>query len=408
MGVFNLFQPPIKQQPANMLQPNNNAAVQADVHDDDSNNDRFVMMDGRHKHHLSSPSPNRLGFLNEFVDGWKGWMMDKQSPADLEEERQCVDKALDRPTTNSYVTQKWGNCQDIIGKGAYGKIRVIQKDHALYAVKEFRRRSSETSQRFVQRLTSEYRIASALRHTNMIRTFDLLPLNETSPVFCQVMEYCDGGDLFSLIFESIHGLLPGEYNCFFKQLMQGVAYLHEHDISHRDLKPENILLTCQGCLKISDFGSASKQTNERHGGLVGSEPYIAPEQFEPYAYEPKWTDIWSCGVIYMAMRTGEHLWHVARSDDDDYVRYIRFRMLIDEQRQKVRKMPAQDRQLEMQRARESIKRQAKEDGCDVFQGLEMPIKRLIYRILDPNPSKRPTAQQVLANEWVASVWACHS
>lgn len=63
-------------------------------------------------------------------------------------------------------------------------------------------------------------------------------MNDTSDMYCQVMEYCDGGDLFNLIYEcSTKGLDVPEANCFFKQLIRGVNHIHNMGIAHRDLKP---------------------------------------------------------------------------------------------------------------------------------------------------------------------------
>jgi protein-serine/threonine kinase len=69
------------------------------------------------------------------------------------------------------------------------------------------------------------------------------------------MEFCAGGDHYTLVL-SAGTLKDVEADCFFKQLMRGVEYLHEVGVSHYDLKPENLLLTAHGCLKIADFGNA--------------------------------------------------------------------------------------------------------------------------------------------------------
>ena len=58
-------------------------------------------------------------------------------------------------------------------------------------------------------------------------------------------------------------------------------------------------------------------------GLCGSAPYIAPEEYSGGEFDPRAVDVWACGVIYMAMRTGRHLWRVARKDEDEfYERYL--------------------------------------------------------------------------------------
>lgn len=296
---------------------------------------------------------------------------------------------------------------------------------------ELRRRHSETVDKYIKRVTSEFCISSTLKHTNVVQTFDLLPLNETSRVFCQVMEYCDGGDLFTLIAETTRGLEPAECNCFFKQLMHGVAFLHRMGVVHRDLKPENLLLTADGCLKISDFGSAEGHAIDQEqqidedaafysSGLVGSEPYIAPEEFIQDAYDAKKADVWSCAVIYMVMKTGRNMWQIASEGvDDDYDRFIKFRRLLEEERQKMQMARAKSaaegdagnsrqQQQDIERARETIKRRAKEAKCLALEGLEYGAKRLIYRMLDPDPARRISTYQVLKNEWLLQVYTCHT
>ncbi|ORY94085.1 kinase-like domain-containing protein [Syncephalastrum racemosum] len=397
-----------------------------------------ILADGSHVHHLSWSAHSRFASsLNGLVDGLFNrdssrpfklplWGGEKISPDALQEERAAVDATLRRTTSDTSLTQKWGICHEVIGKGAFGKIKIAHKTDGmherLYAVKEFRKRSSESSNGYVKRLTSEFCISSTLSHPNVVRSLDLLPLNETSSIYCQVMEYCDGGDLFNLIFETSDGLQPAEANCFFKQLMRGVDYLHSMGIAHRDLKPENLLLNRNGCLKITDFGSADCfqamwKDDAMHfsKGLAGSEPYIAPEEFVQQEYDPRKVDVWSCAVIYMAMKTGCLMWRVAvAGEDDDYDKYIMFRQLLDEERQKARMRAKQQEsggQLDREqvlRARESIRKRAKESGCDVLEGLEFGAKKLIYRMLDPNPTKRILTTEVLHNEWFMRLDCCQA
>lgn len=98
------------------------------------------------------------------------------------------------------------------------------------------------------------------------------------------MEYCPGGDLYEAIKKG--DMSTDQINLYFKQIVTGVAYLHSMGVAHRDIKPENLLLDGLGHVKITDFGVSDvfrmcweKQTHMSKG-LCGSEPYIAPEQFE--------------------------------------------------------------------------------------------------------------------------------
>jgi protein-serine/threonine kinase len=237
------------------------------------------------------------------------------------------------PNQSTGLVEKYGKCQEIVGRGAFGIVRISHKpdpsdsrNELLYAVKEFRKRPQETSKKYQKRLTSEFCISSSLRHPNVIHTLDLL--QDAKGDYCEVMEYCAGGDLYTLVLAAGTLAVP-EADCYFKQLMRGVEYMHEMGVAHRDLKPENLLLTTHGALKITDFGNGEcfrmAWEKEAHmtAGLCGSAPYIAPEEYQGGEFDPRAVDVWATGVIYMAMRTGRHLWRVARKEEDEfYARYL--------------------------------------------------------------------------------------
>lgn len=237
------------------------------------------------------------------------------------------------PNCAHTLVEKYGKCQEVVGRGAFGIVRISHKadmkdprKEQLYAVKEFRRRPQESPRKYGKRLTSEFCISSALRHPNVIHTLDLM--KDAKGDFCEVMEFCAGGDLYSLVLAA-GKLETVEADCYFKQLMRGVEYIHEMGVAHRDLKPENLLLTTHGSLKITDFGNgecfrmAWEQEPHMVAGLCGSAPYISPEEYVDNEFDPRAVDVWACGVIYMAMRTGRHLWRLARKEEDEfYERYL--------------------------------------------------------------------------------------
>ncbi|KAI7865261.1 kinase-like domain-containing protein, partial [Spinellus fusiger] len=360
-----------------------------------------VFDDGTHAHHLSfQPSRLSLSNLTHLLNRnpSKGFHLsllgEKKTPlAALKEERAAVDATLNRGPSDACLAQKWGNCQKIIGKGAFGIVSVVHKTEVgggrevLYAVKELPRKHTESTRSYVKRLTSEFCISSSLHHHNVIKTLDLLPMSETSLVYCQVMEYCEGGDLFRIVCESSNGLETAEAHCFFKQLLYGIDYLHSKGVAHRDIKPENLILTSTGCLKISDFGSAQcfrsvsfQQDSEKipghvyySTGVCGSEPYIAPEEYTLIEYDPRCVDVWSAAITFMAMKTGTHMWSIAKEhEDSSFDRYLKFRRLLDDERERA----------------------------------HMNIKRLMYRMLDPNPSKRITVKEIVKNRWFLSIACC--
>ena len=94
---------------------------------------------------------------------------------------------------------------------------------------------------------------------------------------------------------------------YFRQLISAVEYLHSRGVAHRDLKPENLLLDSSDNLKVSDFGLATvfrlrgkERTLDKKCGTL---PYVAPEVLVgTYHAEP--ADIWSCGIILIALLAG--------------------------------------------------------------------------------------------------------
>jgi protein-serine/threonine kinase len=307
---------------------------------------RFEMLpDGTHVHHLKSA--RRQEKLTDLLRDMLGAGKKKEEHADdqqlslvsswvdqLKNERdKLAQEKKGGPNATASLVDKYGKCQEVVGRGAFGIVRISHKVdpkdsrmEQLYAVKEFRRRPQETSKKYQKRLTSEFCISSSLRHPNVIHTLDLL--QDAKGDYCEVMEYCAGGDLYTLVLAA-GKLEVTEADCFFKQLMRGVEYMHEMGVAHRDLKPENLLLTTHGALKITDFGNGEcfrmAWEKEAHmtAGLCGSAPYIAPEEYTDKEFDPRAVDVWATGVIYMAMRTGRHLWRVARKDEDEfYERYL--------------------------------------------------------------------------------------
>ncbi|GEQ70343.1 hypothetical protein JCM33374_g4019 [Metschnikowia sp. JCM 33374] len=300
-----------------------------------------------------------------------------------------ADDLIPKQDSRSFV-EKYGRCQEVIGRGSFGVVRISHKktvqtskgpQEVLYAVKEFKKRPNESEKKYSRRLTSEFCISSSLKHLNIIDTLDLL--KDAKGDYCEVMEFCSGGDLYTLIIAA--GKLEyAEADCFFKQLIRGVNYMHDMGVSHRDLKPENLLLTQQGVLKITDFGNGEcfkmAWEDEIHfsDGISGSSPYIAPEEFTQDQFDSRCVDIWACGVIYMAMRTGRQLWKLADSKRDEFFE-------------------------------EYLVQRKDATGYEPIESLKRArCRNVIYSILDPIPERRITGKQILNSEWGREIRVCEA
>ncbi|KAK9430809.1 kinase domain-containing protein [Lipomyces doorenjongii] len=360
---------------------------------------RFVVSaDGKtHEHHLKSARRQEKlsNMLREMVGAKKKAVDEEDAGLSLvsswlrsNERDNAAGGKKDSLTAPTSLVEKYGKCHEIIGKGAFGIVRISHKidpkngkGEKLYAVKEFKRRPAESQKKYTKRLTSEFCISSSLRHQNVIHTLDLI--QDDRGEYCEVMEFCPGGDLYTLILSS-GKLEVQEADCYFKQLMRGVVYMHEMGVAHRDLKPENLLLTTNGALKITDFGNGEcfRMAWERDvhmtNGVCGSAPYIAPEEYTEDEFDPRPVDIWATGVIYMAMRTGRHLWKMAKKDEDEfYQKYLEGRK--------------------------------DEAGYEPIEQLERArCRNVVYSILDPHPGRRITGKQVLNSEWGREIVVCEA
>lgn len=197
-----------------------------------------------------------------------------------------------------------------LGKGATAQVTLMCRkgdNHDVYAVKEFRQKSkNEEAEDYEKKIKSEYSIAHSVHHPNIVETVRLCTTigKDGQTRWNHVMEFCEQGDLFTLVKEKYlsderHKI---DRHCLFKQLIQGLNYLHAHGIAHRDIKLENLLICGSGKLKIADFGVSEVFSGVHPGlrlangecgkdvdlsdirfcepGLCGSPPYVAPEVME--------------------------------------------------------------------------------------------------------------------------------
>ncbi|KAI0932927.1 hypothetical protein AcW1_000100 [Taiwanofungus camphoratus] len=284
------------------------------------------------------------------------------------------------------LLKKYGVCEKVaIGKGATSIVRLAHKwdrsEEKLYAVKEFRkRRKNETEKEYVKKLTAEFCISSTLHHVNVVETVDLV--QDESQHWCEVMEFCPGGDLYAAIKRG--GMSPSEVECCFKQILTGVHYLHSQGVAHRDIKPENLFFDTKGHLKIGDYGASTvyrlpwESTVHMSTGLCGSEPYIAPEQFLGKPYDARLVDIWACGVVYYCLHFQELPWTVAQPTDHLFGAYV--------------------------------------SACNTQSSCPPTINNLspracrpvIRRMLEPNPKLRALIDELVSHPWVQSIEVCHT
>ncbi|XP_078436108.1 CBL-interacting protein kinase 2-like [Wolffia australiana] len=226
-------------------------------------------------------------------------------------------------------------------------IKVIDKDKVLRAG-------------LVEQIKREITAMRLVSHPNIVQLYEVMATR--SKIFV-VMEYVKGGELFNKVAK---GRLKEDLaRQYFQQLIFAIDFCHSRGVYHRDLKPENLLLDENRNLKVSDFGLSALTESMRLDGLLhttcGTPAYVAPEVLCRKGYDGAKADIWSCGVILFAMLTGN--------------------------------LPFHDQNL-MEMYRKIGKAEFK---CP--SSVSPEARRLLVRILDPNPATRASIAGIMESSW---------
>ncbi|HEY2016371.1 MAG TPA: serine/threonine-protein kinase, partial [Bryobacteraceae bacterium] len=158
------------------------------------------------------------------------------------------------------------------------------------------------SKRIGDMLIAEARTASRLDHANIGTIFEIGRTDDGRPFIA--MAYYEGKTLQHLIRS---GPMPMEQATgYARQMAEGLAYAHAHDVVHRDIKPSNVIVTAGGVLKIIDFGLARAAQDPEVTmtlGLQGTPAYMSPEQATGLP-ATHLSDVWAWGLVLYEMLTG--------------------------------------------------------------------------------------------------------
>ncbi len=161
--------------------------------------------------------------------------------------------------------------------------------------------------KFALRFTREARTLAKLTHPNIVSVFEFGNVENT---YYFLMEFVDGSTLREVV--KARQLAPSHALAIVPHLCDALQYAHDNGVVHRDIKPENILMATDGSVKIADFGLSRVLGNESQQELLtgthqvmGTPRYMAPEQFEGSHGVDHRADIYSLGVVFYEMLTGE-------------------------------------------------------------------------------------------------------
>ncbi|XP_063820876.1 testis-specific serine/threonine-protein kinase 1-like [Pseudophryne corroboree] len=270
---------------------------------------------------------------------------------------------------DSAILKKKGYTMGVhLGEGTYAKVKSAYSDHLRcnVAVKIINRKNAPHD--FLEKfLPRELAILPVMNHHSVVKTFEIF--ETTAEKVYIVMELGVQGDLLNFI--RSRGAMPEVVaRKLFRQLCLAVKYCHDQDIVHRDIKCENILLDKDFNIKLSDFGFGRRLCYDGAGNTVlsktfcGSAAYAAPEILQGIPYHPKFFDIWSMGIILYIMVSG------AMPYDDSNIKKM----------------------LRTQKAHRIDFPYSKHISSD--------CKDLIYRMLQPDVTRRLTICEILNHSWL--------
>nr|CBX24385.1 hypothetical_protein [Oryza glaberrima] len=198
-----------------------------------------------------------------------------------------------------------------IGEGTFAKVKFARDTETGDPVAiKILDKEKVLKHKMVEQIKREISTMKLIKHPNVVRIYEVM--GSKTKIYI-VLEYVTGGELFDTIVSDSamvnHGRMrEDEARRYFQQLINAVDYCHSRGVYHRDLKPENLLLDSYGNLKVSDFGLSALSQQIKDDGLLhttcGTPNYVAPEVLEDQGYDGAMADLWSCGVILFVLLAG--------------------------------------------------------------------------------------------------------
>eukprot|EP01065_Artemidia_motanka_P026837 TRINITY_DN32071_c0_g1_i1.p2 TRINITY_DN32071_c0_g1~~TRINITY_DN32071_c0_g1_i1.p2 ORF type:complete len:623 (+),score=251.44 TRINITY_DN32071_c0_g1_i1:55-1869(+) len=240
------------------------------------------------------------------------------------------------------VRRPWGECvrkSKLLGKGAFGKVWLgLREDTGGFvAMKEMSLgEGDEASRGKASAIAREIKVMKPLRHKNIVRFLHAERTQFADEHGLRIfMEYVPGGSLANIVEEYARpdteqrGLAEPTVKSYIRQMLEGLAYLHEQGIVHRDIKGENALVGADGVVKVADFGTAAsidRGCRETCGTPCFMAPEVVKAPEDGSGHDGK-ADVWSVGCTAVQLLTGNppfsHLdkygamFAVVKADPDD-------------------------------------------------------------------------------------------
>jgi serine/threonine protein kinase len=194
---------------------------------------------------------------------------------------------------------------ECLGRGGMGVVyKARQRSLGRLVALKLLAPEREKDPEFAARFAREAKALAQLSHPHIVTIYDF---GEANGFFYLLMEFVDGVNLRELL--RLKRLSPEEALAIVPSLCDALQFAHDRGIVHRDIKPENLLLAKDGGVKIADFGIAKMMgpgmDQPKETGTAGTPGYMAPEQVTSPEKVDSRADIYSLGVCFYEMLTGE-------------------------------------------------------------------------------------------------------
>ena len=204
----------------------------------------------------------------------------------------------------------------VIGRGAFGKVNIGLNilTGRIVAIKSFNKKNL-VNESAKNKILYETNLMRGLWHPSVTK---ILETFECENYMLIIMEYISGGNLQNFV-KKRRKLCEKTAKILFRQIIQGIRYIHSRGIVHRDIKLENILLDLNNIIKICDFGVGKLiKPNTILKDQCGTPVYMAPEILKGNGYKGFPVDIWSAGVALYIMLSGTLPFNKDKEHDLEY------------------------------------------------------------------------------------------